>query len=165
MAKLMDYCDGVQHIGIPAGDLAATCKFYEELGFENVHQAEFGEGPQHVCFLKYQNLVLECYDEAQRVLVSAEASAFDGVDCGDTEEFLPFSGANSVEGDSGVLLPDTGSFQRRLLQRQYVRSPQYSDAKRSQSCISPIPNSSVVWPTPNVARFHRQHGSSSSHCG
>lgn len=67
MAKLMDYCDGVQHIGIPAGDLAATCKFYEELGFENVHQAEFGEGPQHVCFLKYQNLVLECYDEANPV--------------------------------------------------------------------------------------------------
>ena len=63
MAKLMDYCDGVQHIGIPTADMAATCKFYEELGFENVHQAEFGEGPQHVCFLKFQNLVLECYDE------------------------------------------------------------------------------------------------------
>lgn len=34
----MDYCDGVQHIGIPTADMAATCKFYEELGFENVHR-------------------------------------------------------------------------------------------------------------------------------
>ena len=84
MAKLMDYCDGVQHIGIPAGDLAVTCKFYEELGFENVHQAEFGEGPQHVCFLKYQNLVLECYDEANPV---GHAGAIDhfAINCTDID--------------------------------------------------------------------------------
>lgn len=84
MAKLMDYCDGVQHIGIPAGDLVATCKFYEELGFENVHQAEFGEGPQHVCFLKYQNLVLECYDEANPV---GHAGAIDhfAINCTDID--------------------------------------------------------------------------------
>lgn len=90
MAALMDYCDGVQHVGIPAEDLAATCKFYEELGFENVHQAEFGEGPQHVCFLKFQNLVLECYDEKNPVKKAGAIDHF-AINCTDIDGAYKFA--------------------------------------------------------------------------
>lgn len=64
MQKLMDYCDGIQHIGIPTENLAETRDFYLELGFEVAHEAEFGDAPTHVCFLKFNNLVLECYETA-----------------------------------------------------------------------------------------------------
>ena len=63
MAKLMDFCDGVQHIGVPVGNMEETVKFYEELGFENVHRAVINEGKTHVSFLKFQNLVMEFYEE------------------------------------------------------------------------------------------------------
>lgn len=84
MSRLMDFCDGIQHIGIPAEDLEATCKFYEELGFETVHRAEFGEGPQHVAFLKFGNLVLECYEEAPTAKTAGAVNHF-AINCTDID--------------------------------------------------------------------------------
>ena len=34
--KILDTCNGLQHIGIPTGDMEKTCAFYTELGFETV---------------------------------------------------------------------------------------------------------------------------------
>ncbi len=84
MSKLCDFCDEIQHIGIPSEKLDETVKFYEELGFENVHSAEFGEKPNHVCFLKYGNLVLECYDEENTAKTAGAINHF-AINCTDID--------------------------------------------------------------------------------
>ncbi len=84
MSKLCDFCDGIQHIGIPTEKLDETVKFYEELGFENVHFAEFGEKPNHVCFLKFGNLVLECYDEENTAKTAGSINHF-AINCTDID--------------------------------------------------------------------------------
>ncbi len=84
MSKLCDFCDGIQHIGIPSEKLDETVKFYEELGFENVHSAVFGEKPNHVCFLKYGNLVLECYDEENTAKTAGAINHF-AINCTDID--------------------------------------------------------------------------------
>lgn len=64
--KLMECCDGIQHIGIPVEDMEKTCAFYESLGFENVYQTVIGES-QKLGFLKFGNLFVEVYEEAETV--------------------------------------------------------------------------------------------------
>ncbi len=59
--KLMDTCTGLQHTGIPSGDLDRSCTFYTELGFEKVFQTVIGAG-QRVAFMKFQDLMLELYE-------------------------------------------------------------------------------------------------------
>ena len=56
------YCTGIQHIGIPTGNIEATKKFYESLGFECVHDAFIEEGSQNVSFLKMGDCVIETYE-------------------------------------------------------------------------------------------------------
>jgi len=51
------YLTGLQHIGIPTKDVAATMAFYQSLGFTNVWQTEKGD----VVFLRLGNLTVETY--------------------------------------------------------------------------------------------------------
>jgi catechol 2,3-dioxygenase-like lactoylglutathione lyase family enzyme len=51
---------GIQHIGIPTENIAATREFYEKLGFEVAFQT-VNEGAE-VIFFKLNDLVLETYE-------------------------------------------------------------------------------------------------------
>lgn len=74
--NLMSYATGIQHIGIPTEDLEKSKEFYEGLGFEIYHEKVIRNGSQHVCFLKYQNLVLEVYEESDTQKISGAIDHF-----------------------------------------------------------------------------------------
>ena len=80
--KILDTCNGLQHIGIPTGDMEKTCAFYAELGFEKVYETVLS-GYQRVVFLRFCNLVLECYEGE----CAGRAGAVDhiAIDCRDIE--------------------------------------------------------------------------------
>ena len=80
--KMLDTCDGLQHIGIPTDDMEKTCAFYTELGFEKVYETTI-RGNQRVAFLKFQDLMLECYEET----CAGRAGAVDhiAINCTDIE--------------------------------------------------------------------------------
>jgi len=52
-----DYLTGLQHIGIPTQDVAATVAFYQSLGFQITWQTEKGD----VVFLQLAGLTVETY--------------------------------------------------------------------------------------------------------
>lgn len=54
---IRDYLTGLQHIGIPTKDVAATVAFYESLGFQMTYQTEKGD----VVFLRLNDLTVETY--------------------------------------------------------------------------------------------------------
>lgn len=76
MENVLQYATGIQHIGIPVTDLKQTIAFYTGLGFQIHHEKTIREGTQHVCFLKYKNLILECYEEKQTPM---QAGAIDHI--------------------------------------------------------------------------------------
>lgn len=80
--QLMDVCNGIQHIGIPARDVEETCRFYEGLGFTRAFQTVI-RGVQHVAFLQSGNLLIEAY-EAEPVGVAGAVDHI-AVDCLDVE--------------------------------------------------------------------------------
>ena len=55
---IQDYLTGLQHIGIPTKDVAATTAFYQSLGFEITYQTDKGD----VVFLRLGDLTVETYD-------------------------------------------------------------------------------------------------------
>ena len=93
---------GIQHLGIPTGDLNKTIEFYQGLGFEVIWQ-----NPGEVAFLQNGTLVIETYavdapamksgaiDHVALNVQDIEAAWSDAQACGyetqDTEiNFLPF---------------------------------------------------------------------------
>jgi len=61
--KLSDCCTGVQHIGIPTGNLKASEAFYTALGFTVAHRGLVAAKNQHVLFMQLGNLMLELYED------------------------------------------------------------------------------------------------------
>lgn len=80
--KILDTCDGLQHIGIPTSNMEKTCAFYTELGFEKAYETVI-HGSQHVVFLRFGNLTLECYEGE----CAGKAGAIDhiAINCTDIE--------------------------------------------------------------------------------
>lgn len=93
---------GIQHLGIPTGDLKKTIEFYQGLGFEVIWQ-----NPGEVAFLQNGTLVIETYavddpamksgaiDHVALNVQDIEAAWKDAQACGyETEDtainFLPF---------------------------------------------------------------------------
>ena len=64
--KLDNIVTGVQHIGIPTADMAATEEFYLSLGFEKIFETALGA--QKVCFFSKNNVCFECYDSAEAAM-------------------------------------------------------------------------------------------------
>ena len=60
MNNIASYINGLQHIGVPTGDFAATVAFYESLGFEIKYQT-VNNGDQ-VAFLGRGTCVIETYE-------------------------------------------------------------------------------------------------------
>jgi len=54
---IQEYLTGLQHIGIPTRDVAATVEFYQSLGFAITWQTEKGD----VVFLELKGLTIETY--------------------------------------------------------------------------------------------------------
>lgn len=93
---------GIQHLGVPTGDLNRTIEFYQGLGFELIWQ-----NPGEVAFLQNGTLVIETYavedpamqngaiDHVALNVQDIEAAWSDAQACGyETEDkainFLPF---------------------------------------------------------------------------
>ena len=55
-----NYITGIQHIGIPTGDIEATIAFYESLGFKNIYETM--NDKTRVVFLELKGLVIETYE-------------------------------------------------------------------------------------------------------
>lgn len=99
--NLMSYATGIQHIGIPTEDLEKSKSFYQELGFEVYHEKVIRDGTQHVCFLKFNNLVLEVYEEKETAKQSGAIDHF-AIDVKNIEECFALckkQGYNVVSND------------------------------------------------------------------
>lgn len=81
--KVGELVTGMQHIGIPTNDIAATIDFYESLGFRQTFRTM--NGANEVCFLQLQNVVIETYQNGQAVM---KAGAVDhiAIDVSDIEK-------------------------------------------------------------------------------
>lgn len=58
---LTDYVTGYQHVGIPAGDMEETKKFYEALGFQNIYETTNNGGL--VRFFSFGEILIETYEK------------------------------------------------------------------------------------------------------
>lgn len=80
--RMMEFCSGLQHVGIPTADVEATCAFYEGLGFLRTFEDVIGNS-QKAVFLQSGNLLVEIY-EGEPVLESGAVDHI-AVDCLDVE--------------------------------------------------------------------------------
>ena len=71
---------GLQHIGLPTNDMAATVQFYHSLGFENAYETV--NNGEKVCFLRLAGLCVEAYENGQ---AGGRAGAIDHI-CLDVED-------------------------------------------------------------------------------
>ena len=58
--SISDFITGLQHIGIPAGDINASVSFYESLGFKIVHETRLDSAK--VIYLEQKGLIIELYE-------------------------------------------------------------------------------------------------------
>jgi len=57
------YITGLQHIGIPTGDIEASIAFYESLGFKIFYETV--DNGMRVVYLEQQGLLIETYETAE----------------------------------------------------------------------------------------------------
>lgn len=74
MNKIGRQITGLQHIGLPTNDMAATVDFYQSLGFELVHTAD--NGGEKVCFLRLAGVCIEAYENGK---AAGRAGAIDHI--------------------------------------------------------------------------------------
>lgn len=81
---LGDYCSGIQHLGIPTGDLDKTKEFYQGLGFQTAYETCIEAKNQRVAFLQLKNLMIEAYEEPP--VLKEGAINHVALDCSQIEE-------------------------------------------------------------------------------
>ena len=59
---MKEFATGLQHIGVPTGDMDATIHFYHALGFETIFETVNAEAGGRVNFFKLGDLVIETYE-------------------------------------------------------------------------------------------------------
>ena len=59
---MKEIATGLQHIGVPTGDMDATIHFYHALGFETIFETVNAEAGGRVNFFKLGDLVIEPYE-------------------------------------------------------------------------------------------------------
>lgn len=62
------YVTGLQHIGLPTGNMSKTCSFYEGLGFAKEYETM--NGNCQVVFLKLCNVIIEAYEVSDCAMAS-----------------------------------------------------------------------------------------------
>lgn len=60
--NMKEIATGLQHIGVPTGDMDATIHFYHALGFETIFETVNAEAGGRVNFFKLGDLVIETYE-------------------------------------------------------------------------------------------------------
>lgn len=60
--QLEQYVCGVSHVGIPTADLTMSVKFFESIGFTQIHFAVNSRTKKRVSFLQLADLVIELYE-------------------------------------------------------------------------------------------------------
>ena len=80
---MREYLNGLQHIGLPVGDYAQSCGFYENLGFEKIYETRQPSGGK-VAFYLMGNLEMEIYEADE---LSGNDGAIDHIalDCTDID--------------------------------------------------------------------------------
>lgn len=63
MNEIGRHVTGLQHIGLPTNDMAATAAFYQSLGFALVHQAD--NAGEKVCFFQLAGVCIEAYENGR----------------------------------------------------------------------------------------------------
>lgn len=104
--NLKEQLNGIQHVGVPTNDIAATIPFYEALGFTVAFQTVNEAANEKVAFLKLGNLVIETYENKAAKM---EAGAIDhiAIDVKDIEkvyEMITAAGLNTTK-DTVHFLP------------------------------------------------------------
>lgn len=59
---MKEIATGLQHIGVPTGDMDATIHFYHALGFETIFETVNAEAGGRVNFFKLGDLVIDTYE-------------------------------------------------------------------------------------------------------
>ena len=59
---MKEIATGLQHIGVPTGDMDATIHFYHALGFETIFETVNAEAGGRLNFFKLGDLVIETYE-------------------------------------------------------------------------------------------------------
>lgn len=83
MSTIDLHVTGIQHIGVPTGDIYATIAFYKMLGFEITYETVLDN--TKVAFLQLHNLVIETYESDEAAM---KPGAFEHIalDCTDIEK-------------------------------------------------------------------------------
>ena len=66
---MKEIATGLQHIGVPTGDMDATIHFYHALGFETIFETVNAEAGGRVNFFKLGDLVIETYEVTEPKLM------------------------------------------------------------------------------------------------
>lgn len=74
MAEIKEHVTGLQHIGLPCADMAATEAFYTTLGFELAHSTVNDGG--RVCFFRLGGVCVEAYESRE---TAGRAGAIDHI--------------------------------------------------------------------------------------
>ena len=95
---LKELCTGIQHIGIPTGNMGATLVFYKELGFEIVHSNTIPDTTNQVFFLQLHNIVIEAYEDDNPAMVygAIEHIALDVSDIEETYQMICDKNLNTL---------------------------------------------------------------------
>ena len=59
---MKEIATGLQHIGVPTGDMDATIHFYHALGFETIFETVNAEAGGRVNFFKLGDVMIETYE-------------------------------------------------------------------------------------------------------
>lgn len=93
--EIKENTTGLQHIGIPTNDIAATIAFYEKLGFSIALRTENKEAKEQVAFLQLGNLMIETYENHQAAMKSGAVDHI-AIDVKDIEAALEFVNENDL---------------------------------------------------------------------
>lgn len=93
--EMKENATGLQHIGIPTNDIAATIAFYEKLGFSIALRTENKEAKEQVAFLQLGNLMIETYENRQAAMKSGAVDHI-AIDVKDIEAALEFVNENGL---------------------------------------------------------------------
>ena len=93
--NLKENLTGLQHIGIPTNDIAATIAFYEKLGFEIALRTVNEKANEQVAFLQLGNLMIETYENHQAAMTSGSVDHI-AIDVKDIEAALAYVNENAL---------------------------------------------------------------------
>ena len=96
--NMKEIATGLQHIGVPTGDMDATIHFYHALGFETIFETVNAEAGGRVNFFKLGDLVIETYEvtDPAKAQVAVDHIAINVKDIEEAFRFVNEAGLNNT---------------------------------------------------------------------